>query len=100
MQLRDGDRQVCLARAGSANRHDIALLRDESAAGKIANEILIDWGVREREVVDVFGERQLGDGKLIFDRSGLFLRYLGLEQIADEVLRLVLALERRGKRSS
>src|SRR5260370_28325758 len=91
---RDGNRQMRLACAGSANQHDIALLRDESAAGEIANEILIDWGVREREGVDVFGQWQFADRKLVFARPGLFLRYLGLEQIADEVLRLVLALER------
>jgi hypothetical protein len=55
-------------------------------------------GVVEREVVDVLGQRQLGDRKLVFDRARLFLRDLGLQEIPDEALRLVLALDRRGKR--
>jgi hypothetical protein len=52
----------------------------------------------EREVVDVLGQRQLGDRELVFDRARLLLRDLGFQEIADEALRLVLALERRGQR--
>src|SRR5271169_1972668 len=85
-----------LARAGSADQDDVALLGDELAAGKIALPILVDRRAFEREVVDILGERQLGDGELISDRTRVLLRYLRLEQIADEPLRLMLALERSG----
>ena len=95
---RDGDRQVRLAGAGSADQHDVALLGDEAAAGEIANEGLVDRRVLEGEVVDVLGERQLGDGDLILDRPRLLLRDLGAQEVADEALRLVLALERGRER--
>jgi hypothetical protein len=38
------------------------LLGDESAAGEIVDERLIDRRALELEVVEVLGERQLGDG--------------------------------------
>src|SRR5690348_10937933 len=85
------------ARAGSADEDNIALLSDEGAPGEIAHQALVDRRVLEREVVYVFGERQLGDRELVFDRPRLLLRDLGLEQIADEALRLVLALERHSQ---
>src|SRR5579863_2369235 len=78
----------------SADKDDVALLSDEAAAGEIANQAFVDWRILEGEVVDVFGERQLGDRELVFDRARLLLGDLGLEQIADEALRLVFALER------
>ena len=70
---RDGDGQMCLPGAGSADQDDIALLDDESAAGRIAHESLIDRRVLEGEVVDILGQRQLGDGELVFDRARLLL---------------------------
>ena len=85
---------------GSADQDDVALLGDELAAGEIAHQILVDRRAFELEVVDILGERQLGDRELISDRSRMLLRYLGLEQIADEPLRLMLALERGGEISS
>ena len=48
------------------------------------------------EVVDVLGQRQLGDGELVLDRARLLLGDLGVEQIADDALRLVLALDGGG----
>ena len=56
-----------LACAGSADQDDVALLGDEAAAGQVAHESLIDRRVLKGEVVDVLGQRQLGDGELIFD---------------------------------
>ena len=87
-----------LAGAGSADEHGVALLGDEAAAGEVANEGLIDRRVLEGEVVEVLGERQLGGGDLILDRPRLLLRDLGAQEVADEALRLVLALERGGER--
>jgi hypothetical protein len=95
---RDGDRQVSLSGSGSPDQHDVALLGDEGAAGEIANEGLVDRRVLEGEVVDVLGERQLGDGELILDRARLLLRDLGAQKVADEALRLVFALERGRER--
>lgn len=60
------------------------------------NEGLVDRGSVDGEVSDILGERQLGDGDLILDRTGLLLGDLGGEQVADDALRLVLALHRRG----
>ena len=50
----------------------------------------------EVEVVDILGQRQLGDGELVFDRARLLLGDLGGEQVADDALRLVLALDGGG----
>jgi hypothetical protein len=73
-----------LACAGSPDQDDVALLGDEAAAGQIAHESLMDRRILEGEVVDVLGQRQLGDGELIFDRARLFLRDLGLQEIAAQ----------------
>jgi hypothetical protein len=50
----------------------------------------------EVELVDLLGQRQLGDGHLVLDRARLFLADLGVQQIADDLMRLVLALHRGG----
>src|SRR5436305_6489787 len=63
----DGDGQMGLASAGAANQHDVALLGDEAAASEIIDESLIDRRAVELEVDDVLGERQLGNGELVFD---------------------------------
>ena len=83
------------ARAGAADEHDVALLGDEAAAGEIVDERLIDRCASELEVIEVLGQRQLGDGELVLDRPRLLLVDLGAEQIADDVLRFVLTLDRR-----
>jgi hypothetical protein len=44
-----------LACAGPADQDDVALLGDESAAGQIAHESLVDRRILEGEVFDVFG---------------------------------------------
>src|SRR5436309_1210609 len=79
---RDGDGQMGLAGARSANQHDVALLGDEAAASEIIDEGLVDRRAVELEVSDVLGEWKLGDGELVLDRSRLFLADLGGEQIA------------------
>jgi hypothetical protein len=43
------------------------------------------------ELLDLAGERQLGDGDLVFDRPRLLLVDLGSQQVADDPLGLVLA---------
>ena len=99
MQLRAMAMTACdLAGSGSADEHGVALLGDEAAAGEIADQRLVDRRALEHEVVEVLGERQLGDGDLVLDRARLLLRDLGAQQVADEALRLVLALE-RGRRA-
>ena len=84
-----------LAGAGSADEHGVALLGEEGAGGEIADQRLVDRRAGEVEVVDVLGQRQLGDGELVLDRARLLLGDLGREQIADDPRRLVLALDRR-----
>src|SRR5258708_39764614 len=74
----DGDGQMGLAGAGSADQHGIALLGDKVPAGKVVDECLVDRRALELEVVEVLGERQLGDGELVFYRARLLLVDLGI----------------------
>jgi hypothetical protein len=53
-----------LAGAGSTDQHSITLLGDESTAGEIAHQCFVDRRTVELEVIEVLGERQLGDGEL------------------------------------
>jgi len=71
--------QMRLAGAGSADQHSIALFGQKRAARQIAHQRLIDRRAGEVEVVDVFGQRQLGEGQLIFDRARLLFGDLGAE---------------------
>src|SRR5438552_19106501 len=89
----DGDGHMCLAGAGAADQHDVALLRDEPAASEIIDQRLVDGGSLELEVIKILGERQFGDGELVFDRASLLLVDLGVEQVADNALGFVLALD-------
>src|SRR5674476_1100931 len=81
------------AGAGPADEHSIALLGDEAAAGEVVDECLIDWRTIEVEVIEVLGERQLGDGELVFDRARLLLADFRVKQIADDALGLMLAFD-------
>src|SRR6516225_7266450 len=89
----DCDGQMGLAGTGTADQHDVALLGDEAAGGEIVDERLVDRRPVELEVGDVLGKRQLGDGELVLDRSGLLLVDLGVEQVSDDALGFVLSLD-------
>src|SRR5438309_10775380 len=69
--------QMRLAGASSADQHGIALFSQKDAARQIADQRLVDWCAGEVEVLDVLGQRQLGDGQLIFDRARLLFGDLG-----------------------
>jgi hypothetical protein len=69
---------------------------DESAAGEVAHQRLIDRCALELEVIEVLGERQLGDGELVLDRARLLLVDLGGQQVADNALGFMLAFDRGG----
>src|SRR6185369_18077237 len=75
----NGDSQMGLAGAGTADQHGVALLGDEAAAGEVIDQRLVDGGALELEVVEVLGKLQLGDGELVLDRTGLLLVDLGFE---------------------
>src|SRR3954464_13144023 len=92
----DSDGKMSLAGSGSADQHGIALLSDEAAAGKVVDERLVDRRALELEDIEVFGERQLGDGELVLDRARLLLADLGIEQIADDALGFMLAFDGGG----
>ena len=49
-----------LAGAGTANQDGIALLGNESAAGEIIDQGLVDGRTFELEVLEVLGKRQFG----------------------------------------
>ena len=88
----DGNGQMRLAGASPADQDGVALLSDEAAAGEVVHERLIDRRAFELEVVEVLGERQLGDGELILDRARLLLVDLGVEQITDDALGFIWRL--------
>lgn len=92
----DADGEMSLAGSGAADQHEVALMIEEVAGGEVADQGLVDFGSVEVELVDLLRERQLGDGHLVFDRTCLLLTDLGGQQIADDPLWLVLALDRRG----
>ncbi len=79
--------------AGAADQHGIALLAEKGAARQVSDQRLVDRGTGEVELVDVLGERQLGDGQLILDRGCLLLGDLGGEQVAEDASRPVAALD-------
>jgi hypothetical protein len=64
---RNGDGKMRLTGPGPANQHGVALLGDESAAGEVVDERLVDRRSLELEVVEILGKRQLGDGELVLD---------------------------------
>lgn len=70
----------------------MSMLGDEVAAGKIAHQPLINQRVSEGEVCDILGEWEPGDGHLIIDVASMLFRYLGLEQVTEKALRLMLRL--------
>jgi hypothetical protein len=78
-----------LAGTGSTDQYGVALMGEEVAAGEVAHEALVDRCAVELEVAEVLGERQLGDGELVFDGARLLLVDLGGEQVADDALRLM-----------
>jgi hypothetical protein len=92
---RDGD--VGLSGAGAADEDRVALLLDEAAGGEIAHQGLVDRRAVEIEVLEVLDDRELGGGELVLDRAGLLLGELGLEQLGDNLLRLVLPLHGGGE---
>ena len=55
--------QMRLAGADSADQHRIALFGQKGAARQIADQRLVDRRAGEVEVVDVLGQRQLGEGQ-------------------------------------
>lgn len=93
---RDADREMGLAGPRAADQHEIALMIQKVAGGEVADQGLVDLGRFEVELVDLLGQRQFGDGHLVFDRARLLLTDLGGQQITDDLLRLVLSFDRRG----
>jgi hypothetical protein len=66
------------SRAGAADENGVALLGEEVAIGKIADQDFADRRSIEGKVVDILGQWQLGDGHLVFDRARCLLVDLGL----------------------
>jgi hypothetical protein len=89
----DRDGQVALAGARAAYENNIALIGNKGSGGQVADKAFIDGRVGKVEVVDILGERQLGDAELVADGAGLLLGYLGLQKIANDTRRLMMALD-------
>lgn len=58
-----------LAGSDAADEHGVALVGDEDAVGKAPDQHLIDRRAVEVELIDVLGDRQLGDGELVFTKG-------------------------------
>jgi len=67
----------------------------ELSGGEIAHRRLVDRRVLEAELTDLPSHWQLSNPNLVFDRTHLFLADLGVQQVADDLLRFVLALRNR-----
>src|SRR4029078_12371151 len=92
----NGDGKMGLASAGPADQHDVALLSEEAPTCQVVDQRLIDRSAVELEVVEVLCTRQLGDGELVLDRARLLLADLGLEEVTDDALGLMLTLDGGG----
>ncbi|NVD41769.1 hypothetical protein HT585_23140 [Ensifer sp. HO-A22] len=57
---------------------------DEDGGGQFPNQRLIDGRIGEVEVVDILGERQLGDAELVANGAGLLLGDIRLEETAED----------------
>jgi hypothetical protein len=84
---------MALAGAGTADEDGVALLGKEGAGCQLAYQGLVDRRAVKAEVVDILGQRQLGNGQLVLDRARLLFGDLGLQQIPDDVRRLALTLD-------
>ena len=84
---------MCLASTGAADKDDVALVSNEAAGSQFPDKALVDRRSGKIEFLDIFGERELGDGHLVADGPRLFLGDLGLQQIADDARRFMLALD-------
>lgn len=80
--------------SGAANQHEVALVVEEVSRGEVTDQGFIDLGDLEVELLDLLGQRQFGDRHLVFDRAGLLLTDLGGQEVANDLLRLVLSLDR------
>jgi len=85
-----------LAGSRASDENDIVLFGEEGTGRELPHQPFIDGRVDEVEVIDILGQRQLGDGDLVFDGARLFLCNLRLKQITDDAGRLILALDAGG----
>jgi hypothetical protein len=79
------------ASARAADEDRVALGVEEGAGGEFANLSFIDGRVGEDERVDILGDRELGSGDAIADRSGLPVGAFGPDQAGDQRIEFVAA---------
>ena len=96
VQIERDLRQVRFSGPGATNQPHVALIGDEGAACKLANQARMDRCTGDVAVVEVFRRRQLRDGHLVFDGTRLLLGNLGLQQVTDDAGRFVLARDAGG----
>lgn len=83
--------------SGAADQHEIALVIEEISTCQIADQRLVDLRSFEVELFEFFGKRHLGDGHLVFNRSGLLLPDLGDQQVPNDLLGFMLAFDSGGQ---
>jgi hypothetical protein len=79
-----GGGDVGLARAGTADQHDIMRAIDEVAAMELADQRLVDLARREVEASQILVGGQAGRLDLIGDGSHFALGHLGLQQLGED----------------
>ncbi|MNW03518.1 hypothetical protein D3C71_1994680 [compost metagenome] len=72
------------------------LLGEECSGRELAYQPFIHGRVGEVVVIDILGQWQFGEGDLVFDRPGLLLGNLRLQQVPDDTGRFVLTLDAGG----
>src|SRR5438093_6952364 len=77
----------------AADENNVALAGNEAAACKLAYQSFIDGRTAKVKIINVLCQGELGYPDLIFDRACLFFADLGLQEIADDERRVMLALD-------
>ena len=101
----DGDGEMGLSGAGSADEHDVALAFQEAAGGELLVQRLVDGRGGEVEVGQLLGLGSLALFIWYLIERAFLSAILGLEQRADDLLYRMTALEpvgedRRRRRSA
>lgn len=78
---------------GSPNQDGVAHGLKEAPLVQVANQGLVDGGSLEVDVGEFPGQGQFRHAKPVADGAGSFLGHLGLQQIAENALDTVFALE-------
>ena len=70
--------------SSAADRDDVALVVDEGASGQFPHQGFVDGRICTIKVIDVFRQRQLGDGQLVTNGACFFFGDFRLQEVTDK----------------